>query len=263
MDVIKRKRGGEWCEFKVYSQEEADEKGIQYTHWRSAEPGTWILTDDGYVAEYLFERRIPKKRRKGETKAWYFSFGMKMQSKTPLLYLPHRFVRDYWHSPPRSWVEREENRTRTKTLVQVFVRQLLNGNVDYAILGRIYRKDQAVPQATVKRLLKQERIQKMVKEELRKEMTEMGLTEKWVLDTIKQATAIAQGKEDAGNMLKAAGMVGDYLEMAKEEQPSYAEFGISGELEESISKARQEVDKITAHHVGVDEVKDAEYEEID
>ena len=37
-------------EYPVYHQDEADELGLEYTHWKDTEPGEYGVSDDGYVS---------------------------------------------------------------------------------------------------------------------------------------------------------------------------------------------------------------------
>lgn len=112
------------------------------------------------------------------------------------------------------WAEREAKKTRTKNLVSAYVGQLTSTKqVDYKQLGYIYRPDQQNPAATVRRVLKQEVIKKMVEKKLREVLSEKGINSSSVLDTMLEGLHIARNKQDVTNMIKISDAFMDLLEM--------------------------------------------------
>lgn len=104
--------------------------------------------------------------------------------------------------------------TRTKNLVNAYVGQLTSTRkVDYNQLGMIYRPDEQNPAATVRRVLKQEVIKKMVEKKLREVLSDKGINSSSVLDTMLEGLDIARNKQDVTNMIKISDVFMDLLEM--------------------------------------------------
>ena len=121
-----------------------------------------------------------------------------------LLYEPNKKAGIYNQVKPRSWKEREAGKTRTKNVVTAYVKQLLSDSkVDFKQLGKIYRPDQDIPEATVRRLFKQKEIQAMVDKKLDELLTNKGITKEMVLDLHLKALEMAESKSDVSNFLRA------------------------------------------------------------
>jgi hypothetical protein len=84
---------------------------------------------------------------------------------------------------------------------------------DWSMLGNMYRPDQQIPEATVKRLFKQKVIKNMVEEKMKEVLASRGVSKGFVLDTMLKAIDIAESKQDVSNMLRAAENFVDMLEM--------------------------------------------------
>ena len=81
-------------------------------------------------------------------------------------------------------------------MVQAYTLQSLQGHIDYDQLGRIFRPDQQIPAATVRRLLKQPRIQEMIDEEMSRVLSRHGLTVEQVLEQLNDAVRLAKQEGD-------------------------------------------------------------------
>lgn len=209
MHQISRKYRHERREFTVYSLDEFTQMGGKPVPWRQAKVGDWAITDDNYVCEYLAEIKIGKTGLIME-----FSCARCMTGqKKPFLFEERLQTRDWWSITPRSWQGREARRARTKQTVQAFAAQIISGTVDFKVLGQIYRPNQAIPEATVRRLLKQEEIKHMVREEIAKTLSKNGVTPDRVIQIINEAVEIAKKKGDPGNMLRGAENFSEMLEM--------------------------------------------------
>jgi hypothetical protein len=202
MDKIKRKVNGINKLFPVYHYSEVDD--LKYKHWRDVDRGEYGISDDGYIGECLSKKVYTDK--KGRTKT-YITMCYGVQWGTPnarLLYEPNKKANIYNQVKPRSWKEREANKTRTKNVVNAYVEQLLSDQkVDFKVLGNIYRPDQAIPEATVRRLFKQEEIQTMVEEKMKELLTKKGVTKETVIDLHLKALEMAENKADISNFLRA------------------------------------------------------------
>ena len=214
METIQRPRGKFTGTWTVYTKDEADEQGIVYKHWSKANPGEMALSDDGYVGECLFRKEHKDKRNRVRIiiKTCYGVQWYPGSSK--LLFEPNRAAHRYCYIKPRNWAEQEMNKTRTKTTVMAYVTQLLSNNqIDWDLLGRIYRPDQLIPRATVRRLFKEERIMEMVEEKLKEVLSKNGVNQDYVIKTVLEAIDIARGKGDVSGILRATENFMDLLEM--------------------------------------------------
>lgn len=216
MEKLKRKLKNGTKVFNIYSQDEADQAGIDYSHWKQAQMGDYALSDDGFVGKCIGRKDYTDK--KGRVKTFVrLSYGANWAGNTNKIeYLLNKQYEVYNQANPKAnnWANREANKTRTKNLVNAYVGQLTSTKkVDYNQLGMIYRPDQKEPAATVRRVLKQEVIKKMVEKKLREVLSEKGINNSSVLDTMLEGLDIARAKQDVTNMIKISDAFMELLEM--------------------------------------------------
>lgn len=207
MVIVERKYRKEWRSFKVYTEDEAVDERIAFKRWDLCQVGEWGLTTDGYVMECL--RRVTLKN----ADLVEFSGGRAMTGTPKFEFWPRFKLRDWWGLKPGSWAEKEAQKTRAKNVVKLYVQQVLAGKVDYGVLGKAYRPDQKIPEATVRRLFKKEEIKRMIHKEMEEALRNLGIDRQFVLDKILVAMNIAEKKGDSGNMLRGAENLSDMLEM--------------------------------------------------
>ena len=214
MDKLTRKINGNKAIFIVYTQKEADKKNIKYVHWKQVEQGKHGLSDDGYVGICLKRKTYTDKKNRSKENV-KMCYGVQwVTANSMLLYEPNKSAGIYSAVKPTGWAEKEVGKTRTKNTVNAYVHQMLGGKgVDYSILGKIYRPDDKIPEATVRRLFKQEEIKTMVDKKLQDILVEKGVTKDMVIDITLEGIDIARTKMDANNMFKGADSLADYLEM--------------------------------------------------
>lgn len=214
----------------VYEKKEADEQNLQYTHWKEAKIGEWCISDDGFVAKVL-DRRVFKK---GEMVILPYTRSFCGKNDKILF----SKCQNYTNLNGKSWQDAEIKKKRAKNTIRVAAMMTLTGTLDYEKLGQIYRPDQRIPAATVKRFLKQRETQAMIREEIATQLVESGLTDKYVLDTIKEAVALAKVNKDPGNMLKGAIEAAKLRDMYPKESKLTAqvEYSISPELLDKVNE---------------------------
>lgn len=203
MDIITRRIGGKAQEFKIYPQEEADAAGIEYVYWKQAQPGDWALSDDGYVGECLQAKAYTDSRRPNRARRLVtLSFGrMWVYPSARLEYLPRKARGAYSYCSPKTWSEVEARKTRTKRTVHAYALMVIDGQgVDWKKLGLIYRPDQRIPAATVRRLFKQEAIREMIDRRFRELISARGITEGDVIDMLISAFKMAESNNDPKEM---------------------------------------------------------------
>jgi hypothetical protein len=197
MYTVRRRYARVLTSYRILSKQEADEQDITHTPWRQAHPGHWALTDDGFVAQCL--RLEEFKEKTGRTRHLFtFPFGRIWDSPKAVLAFMERFEVGNWSATsPRSWIEIECRRTRTKEAISLYVRQILaTGRPDYEALGKIYRPDQRIPAATFRRLLHQRRIKEMVEKEKTDLISNNGLSLSDILRNYRQLISSDEKKGD-------------------------------------------------------------------
>ena len=185
--------------YKIYKEDEAKEKGIDYKYWKEAETGDYAISDDKYVAKVISKREY------------------KSNHDTPNIYL--RFPWGYTFFNPKypskklvvagrktnvtftgkSYIEVQSGQDKLKNLAQMFA---LKPDYDLAIewaLGAVTSSQRR----KWKRTMKSEVFKKMVREELQKLLLEHGLTEKYTLDLLEDAIRTAKDKKDVPSMMRA------------------------------------------------------------
>jgi hypothetical protein len=230
MKTITRKVKGVVAQYNIYTKDEAIDLGIQFKPWREARVSEYILTDDNYVCQLIAIQEFTNPHKQSYI-VYVFPFKRILLTKSCKLF--------YTQKP--DWVTSEMRRGRTKLVVKLLAQQLIKGEVDYDMLGKIYRPDQQIPAATVKRLLRQERIQNMVKDEIQKELGGVGLNAKYVLTTIKKAIELAETKGDPGNMLRGTKDLSELLDLNPEKQTSSIQWTMTGGKEIDKLDASMEV----------------------
>ena len=243
-DKIIRKINGVKKTYLVYSKDEADKDSLEYKHWKEVEPGDYAITDDDYVAVCI-GKKIYTDKQKRKRAFIKLSCGVGWVSKnTELLYEPNRDFGLYSQVKPDYWVNKEIRSTRFKNTVTAYVEQLLSDTgVNWDILGNIYRPEQRIPAATVRRLFKQQEVREVIEEKLKEILTSKGITQELVLDLHLEAIEVARGKLDPSNMLRATENLMDLLEMkpGKKITTESVEFGISSSIADQIASEEKKL----------------------
>ena len=244
MDKIVRKINGMKKTYIVYTKDEADADNINYKHWKEAEPGDYGLTDDNYVAVCI-GKKVYTDKQKRQRAFVKLSCGVGWVSKnTQLLYEPNRDFGLYSQVKPDYWVKKEIRSTRFKNAVVAYVEQLLSDTgVNWDIIGNIYRPEQKIPAATVRRLFKQQEVRDVVEEKLKGILSEIGITQEKVLDLYEKGLLMAETKIDIGNYIKIIDTYADLLEMkpGKKITTESVEFGISSSIADQIASEEKKL----------------------
>tara|TARA_R110002033_G_scaffold104015_1_gene151616 strand:- start:11191 stop:11973 length:783 start_codon:yes stop_codon:yes gene_type:complete len=215
MIEIKRRIKKKTKMYPVYTQKEALDKNIVFVYWKECNPSDWGLTDDGYVSKCYDRNNYTDKN--GNTKTfikltcgvgWNSSFS-KINFETNHGYNSYSKI-----NPSKTWDEQESKTTRAKNTVSAYTRMLLSSDqVDFDVLGKIYRPDQKTPAATVRRFLKQKVVKDMVEEKLKDLLAKKSINKEFAVDNLVSALHMAESKGDVNNFLKANEQIMDLLEM--------------------------------------------------
>ena len=173
----------EIIEYDVHTEEEFLKMDKPYKYWKECKEGEWGISDDGYVAECLSVNTY------ASGVEMTFCYGKQWITKSSkLLFVPHWENKSFHGTSTKSHMELELQKTRTKNLLEAYMAYILAGEKpDFDKLGQMYRPDQEKPAWTVKRLLKTKGMKQMIKEKMKEVLTERGIDEGYVLDTIKDA----------------------------------------------------------------------------
>ena len=203
MDYLTRKlKINNWNEvtYIIYSKEEADGRNLDYKPWKKAKKGELCLSDDGYVAEVVDINEYK------DSKQIVMPYGrMWISKRAKLKYIPHRDSGEYSQCGVMTWEEQESRKTRTKNAVNLYVQMMMQGGkIDWYKLGKAYRPDEKLPDATAKRLFKTETVKKMVDNKIQEYLDDRDLNQGDVLDIIADAISLAKQNGDPSNMLRGA-----------------------------------------------------------
>ena len=243
-DKIVRKIKGMKKTYFVYTKQEADNDNISYKYWKEVEPGDHGLTDDDYVAVCI-GKNIYTDKQKRERAFIKLSCAVGWVSKnTQRLYEPNRDFGLYSQVKPDYWVRKEIRSTRFKNAVTAYVEQLLNQTgINWDIIGNIYRPEQKIPAATVRRLFKQQEVREVVDKKIRELLSNKGITQERVLELYEQGLVMATSKEDVGNYLKIVDTYVDFLEMkpGKKITTESIEFGVNSSIADQIASEEKKL----------------------
>lgn len=197
----------------VYTKEEADARGLEYVHWRHAETGQWALTDDDYVAQVLNLQIY--RNKKGVTRRYLrFVFCKIFVMGKPLMYQIYKEKGDYNKIKPEGDLERGRLRQKHRNFAFMYAQMMVhNGWVNWTKLGKAFNPTAKNPKLNAQSLAKVPKMQQMIQDEVKKALLSNDVTADSVIKMVLEASNVAKGKKDAGNMLKAADMLMDVLQI--------------------------------------------------
>lgn len=220
--TIRRIKGGEPIEYEVYTQSEADEVGIEYVHWKDAEPGDWALSDDGFVGKCL--KRGTYESAPGKfTDFSTFVFARKWVRTNSELNVRARLKKAgaFYHTVPMGWEEVENNRPRTDVLVEMAARLMADkgwlSREEMHQIGMMCRPDLDIPYIWVRKQLNRQEVRERVYKELGGLLDQKGLG----LDRLLEQYRALLDDEEVRDSTKARMLkdLMDYHNVAQPEMP--------------------------------------------
>ena len=208
METIKRKFRKKNISCPIYTPDEVKEvqkTGISFIHWQKArKKGEYVVDDAGYGSKVLDV--MGPYGPNGKPKTRYVVYLAYCRAFTPsrmlINYENYKGKGDYYSTMADDWAGREKKNKRTKQAVSLYASVMLEKGrateQDLEIIGRIYRPDQKEPKKTFKRLLKNHKIKMMVAEELKKLLSEHGITEGEVISNYKNIMEDAYNNRQFG-----------------------------------------------------------------
>ena len=192
-------RGQGKVTYTVYRKEEAEEKGIEYKHWREAEQGDYAISDDDYVAKVIKKRSYMAEDGRASIYlrfAWGYTFFNPKYASKKLVVAGRKTNVTF---TGKSYIEVQSGQEKMKNLAAMYA---LKPDYDVAIewaLGSVTSSQRR----KWKRTMKSEVFRKMVREELSKLLDEHGLNEAYTLDLLEDAIKMAKDKKDVPSMMRA------------------------------------------------------------
>tara|TARA_R100000781_G_scaffold114187_1_gene84375 strand:- start:247 stop:1023 length:777 start_codon:yes stop_codon:yes gene_type:complete len=185
--------------YRIYREEEAQDKDIEYKYWKEADTGDYAISDDNYVAkvinrrEYTSNHDIPNIYLRFP---WGYTFyNPKYSSKKLNVHGRKTNVT----MTGKSYIEVQSGQDKMKNLAMMFS---LKPDYDLAIewaLGAVTDSERR----KWKRTMKSEVFKTMVKDELQKLLQDHGLSEGYTLELLEEAIHMAKDKKDISNLMRA------------------------------------------------------------
>tara|TARA_R100000808_G_scaffold2228_1_gene9243 strand:+ start:1232 stop:1990 length:759 start_codon:yes stop_codon:yes gene_type:complete len=185
--------------YTVYRKNEAEDKGIDFKHWKKAQEGEYAISDDDYVSKVISKRTYTSDAGRDSVYMrfpWGYTFYNPKYSSKKLVVAGRKTNVTF---TGKSYIEVQAGQDKMKNLAQMFA---LKPDYDLAIEWAIGAVTQS-QRRKWKRTMKSEVFKKMVREELQNLLHEHGLTEKYTLDLLEDAIKVAKTKKDVPSMMRA------------------------------------------------------------
>lgn len=221
MEKVKRRINNVWQEITIYTKEEAEKLQLPTKYWKEAKPGEWGVTDDGYVGECIKSKEYVDKWNVKKTLKT-FTFGRAWVTPAAVIhYVQRKDTGSYSRLSPVDWRVAERKKLRLKHAVRVYVAMMLQGKVDWKVVGRVYRPDQLIPAATVRRAFRTVGVDEMITKEVKAQLkSETGIDEAAVVKKCLEAFDVAKEKKDVSGMYEGVDRLAKWLNMDEESKES-------------------------------------------
>jgi hypothetical protein len=206
--TIKHKEKGRRT-YKIFTQKEADEKGIEYKPWRDAEIGEYALSDDNFVA-IVIQRKEYKANNGVHNYYIRLPFGYAFYSPkypTQKLKAEGRLSNQTLSGKPQ--LEVRKGSTNWKNLALAYSTCF---NMDLAI-DMVFDRASPNQRRTYKRWMRTQEFKSMTRDELKGVLDEKGYGESDVIDLLSKGMKMAKDKGDVTNFLRVVENIQDMLGM--------------------------------------------------
>ena len=186
--------------YEIYTKEEADREGLEYSHWRDAREGQWALSDDGFVSKV-----IKRKSYKGTNKidnvylrfAWGYTFYNPGGGGVKELNVKGK--KSNTTMSGKRPIEVKAKQEKMKNLAMVYAQTMNTDETIAKVCGEVTTNENK----RVKRYMKTEVFKGMVREELSKLLSDHGMTENYTLELLQKAIKKCEDKGDTTNLMRA------------------------------------------------------------
>jgi len=242
----------------VYSKEEADKQGIEYTEdWVNANAGDMCLSDDGMVAELLYKSKLywSKKRENDCSREYKFTWGrIWWRNRQGKVYVPKleakKFMAVNAHNRGSAitWGASCVKNRRIRTVLKVYIQQLLANKVDLEHLGNMLFKHHKRPDISFRKVLKQKEVKTFVEEELIQRMADIGIDQpkNWALKMLKEAYEFAVDQRNPDSLVKIAKEINTLTDAYPKKVTATQTLEYSGSQEYLEKQIAKEEEKLVA-----------------
>jgi hypothetical protein len=175
-------------EFTLYHTE-----GVVRHNWRHGEEGEWVFTDDGFVCQILRKSKIKEKNRSVTCiRTVCGTFMAKDMNKEML---GENGIADNIYTFSGNNISQEEFNKRGRTSKELmFAKYAATGMsiIEAYKLAYPDAKSDVYIRDRCEKLLKTERIDKMIDKEIRRKLEEEGVTDNWLIERYKTIADMAE-----------------------------------------------------------------------
>ena len=215
---------------------------IIQSNWRDGQVGEWVKADDDCIIEVLRRGKMKKKMGRNKISEYIGTCtGTFLVSKTVKMDTSKR--ENIYSFSGRKVDDVVQNRTKLNNFEMLFVTYVAKGvNPVEAYLKAFPTNSPGYAQVKSNQLLKMERIQTAMKEELKPILEELGINETFVLETIK---GVINSTDKDETRLKALFKLADIMDMEDKNQTKITQVtgalfkGFSDEMIESVERPEE------------------------
>ena len=185
--------------YEIYTKEEADKEGLQYSHWKEAREGQWALSDDGFVSQVITRKKYPTANQIDNVYlrfAWGYTFYNPEYRGRELKVKGRKSNTTMTGKRP---IEVKAKQERMKNLAMVYAQTMNTDETIEKVCGEVTSSENR----RIKRYMRTEVFKGMVREELSKLLSDHGMTEDYTLDLLGSTIKKAQDKGDVTNLMRA------------------------------------------------------------
>jgi len=214
----------------------------EYAYWKDLTPEStikWGMSDDGYIGEVVHVRRYKvNKRSKKFNVHVRLTIGNSYVNKYSKILFDQNFKYNSFESiKPGMWYDRLARANKTKQLVQITAKMILRGSINYKIIGKMFRPDHAVPEATGRRFVKMPKIKRMIMEEIDRILEDRGLTKEFIAESTKKMIEMAISQKDMRGGAKLLEIAGKWLSLEAPKTKITRSESVSTQVVEQIEGA--------------------------
>jgi hypothetical protein len=185
--------------YDVFSIEEADEKGIDYKHWKEAQQGEYGASDDGYVSQVIKRKTYNNKNKPMDyiRFAWGYTFYNPRYNGKPLKAAGRKSNTTL---TGKSYIEAHKNSQIMQDLAMAAAHFAKPDKVIDEVLGKDIEDWE---RRKWKRTMKSEVFQTLKREALAKRLKKHDLTEDYTLELLQDGIKMAKEKKDVPSIMRA------------------------------------------------------------
>ena len=230
-------RSKDFKEVYVYNQDDV-EMGLfteEFVYWKELTPEStakWAMGDDGIIGEVLSVRSYKVRRGTNRRNIHVrLSYGSNFIKKNTTIVFEDNFKNNSFEAiKPAKWDKRLAKNKKIKFIAYVVAQMMLNGGVDYAKIGKLYRPDHLIPEATGRRFVKNQTIKGLIMAEVDVILADKGLTQTYIAESAKKMIDMAIDTKDLKGGAKLLEIAGKWLAM---EAPKVTE---TNKITENVTK---------------------------